>query len=801
MNRVDFEDILLTEIRSIVHSAKDQLPGFREDRFLRAYTFAKDAHEGQFRKDGVTPYIVHPVETAKILSSFTSDEDTLISALLHDVPEDTSRSVEEIEDTFGTPVAFLVDGITKLSKVHYQNNMEQRQIESLKKMLIHTARDPRVILIKLADRLHNMRTLQFVDKPEKRKRIARETLEIYVPMANLLGIQGIKSEMEDLCFKHLYAEEYEQFHESVRSSEKQTRPILEKTLLLLEEEFQKHHIEASFLHRKKTLYSIFQKLQSEKKDVSDVYDIITLRVLVDDIDDCYKALGIIHTLFKPKTGRFKDYIALPKANEYRSLHTTVFGLNGVLTEFQIRTQDMHRQAEIGIASLMKDHDKNDSEWKQRQFWVDDFLAVQGQEKNDQEFLEDLKGDTLEDRISTFTPTGDSIYLPKGSTGVDFAYAVKTDVGNHAVRLDVNGEEKKLISVLKNGDTVAVLTSEHAHPQYEWLSFCKTHLAKTQIREFFKKESRKTKINKGRSILQKFFDRAGLGLVDEISFSELQESLSKIIHVNFKNLDELFIAITEGSVDPLEVIGALFPDRHLKHIRRSGFFSSLFSRINFFRKKNTQLVELRICGIDRAGLLKDIVDVLSQFSLNISKVKGWNKTHGKGKGMVLVALELETFDLLNAICSHLEQIDGVEKVERVFFGKHLSFFLALFVALGFWISHPLLLQMLIDSGVIQNSFAVGSFLFAGLFMILYLSLYLHVATRRCFSAFRETNEMFFSILFLSLFALATILAELFYYHAYFYDWLSVVLGLTFVSLYIVFQIFQFWKIKKRLKMKI
>ncbi|MEK6616540.1 MAG: RelA/SpoT family protein, partial [Bacteroidota bacterium] len=579
--------------------------------------------------------MVHPVEAAKILSSFISDEETLIAALLHDVPEDTQTTLEEIEDMFGTPVAFLVDGITKLSKVHYQNNMEQRQVESLKKMLLHTARDPRVILIKLADRLHNMRTLEFVNKPEKRKRIARETLEIYVPMANLLGIQGIKSEMEDICFKHLYPEEYNQFYEAILSSEKRTHPILEKTIKLLESEFRKHDLHISLLHRKKTLYSIFQKLHSEKKDVSDIYDVITLRILVNEVDDCYKTLGVIHGLFKPKTGRFKDYIALPKVNEYRSLHTTVFGINGVLTEFQIRTHDMHRQAEIGIASLMKNHDKNNSEWKQRQFWVDEFLAAQAQEKNGQDFLHELKEDILEDRIFIFTPRGDSIYLPKGSTGIDFAYAVRTDIGNCAVRLDVNGEEKNLTSVLHNGDTVSILTSPHAHPQYEWLSFSKTNLAKMQIREFFKKESRKNKITKGRTILQKAFDRAGLDSVDEIHFSKLQKSLAQITHIDFKNPEDLFVSITEGCIDPLEVIGCLFPDGHLKNIRRTSLFSSFLSHIK--RKKNTQLVELRICGRDRSGLLKDIVSVLGQFSINILKVKGWNKTFRLNQGVVLVSL--------------------------------------------------------------------------------------------------------------------------------------------------------------------
>lgn len=790
------KDGLLEDIRSLSRSVHEKNPKFREKKFLEAFEFAHSAHEGQFRKDGTTPYIVHPLETAWILSEFFADEETLIAALLHDVPEDTSHSLEEIEEHFGTPVAFLVDGITKLSKVHYQNNMAQRQVESLKKLLLHTARDPRVILIKLADRLHNMRTLQFVDKPEKRLRIAKETLEIYVPMANLLGIQGIKSELEDLCFYHLYPNEYSSFHERIDSSEKKLRSLVAKTIDLLHCEFQKHSIDASIMYRKKTLYSIFQKLSSEKKEVEDVHDLVTLRILVNNIDDCYKALGIIHALFKPKTGRFKDYIALPKLNEYRSLHTTVFGLDGVLTEFQIRTHEMHRAAEFGIATKMSVK-KPSKDWKNHQSWIDQILG-QEQEKDTEEFLSNIKDDVFQDRIYIFTPTGDAIYLPKGSTGIDFAYAVHTDVGNRAVRLEVNGAEKNLTSQLRSGDTVKVVVSEKAKgPEYEWLTFAKTSFAKTRIREFLKKESRKNKIEKGKIILQKAFDRAGLGPIEEINFSRLQKSLQKSLDVEFSSLGDLLVSVAENTVDPLEVIGSLFPERKLVNIHGEGFLGSLLDAV-FTKRKTAQLVEVRISGKDRAGLIRDIVMILGMFSLNIVKLKGWHKTWGgRDQGVVILTLELQTFDMLNSICAHLEQIDGVEMVERVIFGQQIGFIFSAFATIGFWLVHPFLLHLFLQSGILENRFLISIFLLIGVFMIIFLSVYLHIITRRYFTAFRQAKSMFFGALFISLFALATVLGELFYYRAYLADSVFVSFAIISVLFYLGYQFLQFRKIKKNL----
>ena len=337
------------DIDAICEDVSKYLVGFDKSKFLKAFQFAEKSHKGQFRKNG-DPYIIHPIETVKNLIKLRADEDTLIAALLHDVPEDTGISMDQIQNLFGEKVAFLVDGITKLSKVYYRNDMEERQVESLKKLLIHTAKDPRVILIKLADRLHNMQTLEFVQKNEKIKRISKETLEIYVPIANLLGIQDLKSTLEDLCFKYLYPEDYEKLRSKIMSTFEKYYGVLEKMLETIKKELKKHEIQAKVTGRTKSLFSIYKKIISQNKTVDDINDRIALRIITKKKEDCYTALGIVHDLFTPRPGEFKDYIAVPKVNGYQSIHTTVFGLNGVMTEIQIRTEKMHIESEYGIAA-------------------------------------------------------------------------------------------------------------------------------------------------------------------------------------------------------------------------------------------------------------------------------------------------------------------------------------------------------------------------------------------------------------------------------------------------------------------
>ncbi|PIS03817.1 hypothetical protein COT83_04005, partial [Candidatus Peregrinibacteria bacterium CG10_big_fil_rev_8_21_14_0_10_44_7] len=334
-------------IGTVIKLAKEYMPDLDDERLLEAYEFARDAHGDQKRNDG-SPYIMHPLSTCAILLNYKVDEDTLITALLHDVPEDTNATIKDIEKHFGKKVAYLVQGVTKLSKVYYKHNMAERQIESLKRLFIHSAEDLRIILVKLADRLHNMRTLEFVSIPGKRLRISKETLEIYVPIANLLGIWEIKSEMEDLCFKYIYPTDYEKTRELVETSALQNDNILKSTVRKIQSVLKSKRIKAKIQARRKSLYSIFKKMLHTGKTFHDIYDLIALRIIVTNIDNCYRTLGIIHQTFRPKHKRIKDYIAVPKVNGYQSLHTTVFGIDGTITEFQIRTETMHLESEYGI---------------------------------------------------------------------------------------------------------------------------------------------------------------------------------------------------------------------------------------------------------------------------------------------------------------------------------------------------------------------------------------------------------------------------------------------------------------------
>ncbi|MFA7685751.1 MAG: HD domain-containing protein, partial [Candidatus Gracilibacteria bacterium] len=382
------------DLNAIVKSVLVYLPKFNKELFLKAFDFAEKAHLGQFRKDGTTPYIVHPMAAVQILISMDADQDILIGALLHDVPEDTKYDIHDVEQLFGKDVAFLVDGITKLSKVHYHYNMPEREVESLKKMFLHTAKDPRVILIKLADRLHNMRTLQYVDKPEKRVRIATETLEIFVPIANLLGINIIKTELEDLCFQHLFPSEYERLKTKIKDSNLRNNASIEQFIDILKNAFVKGKISMEISPREKGLYRAYKRICSIGKTIDDIRDRISVRILVKTTTRCYQVLGVVHSLFIPKTHSFEDYIANPKINGYQSLHTIVFGPNGIETEIQIQTEDMNLESKYGIASCF---------FKKKPLLIDDkkaawlmnVMEIEKKEKTGFDFLEDLKIDILQ----------------------------------------------------------------------------------------------------------------------------------------------------------------------------------------------------------------------------------------------------------------------------------------------------------------------------------------------------------------------------------------------------------------------
>src|SRR6266704_172277 len=454
-------------------------------RLAEAYRFSEAAHAGQTRQSG-DPYISHPLAVAEILADWHLDGQTLMAALLHDVTEDTSVTKDEISDTFGKPVAELVDGVSKLDRIEFQS-AKDAQAENFRKMLLAMARDVRVILIKLADRLHNMRTLGAVNA-ETRRRVARETLEIYAPIANRLGLDSLFRELQELAFSNLYPGRFKVLAKAVKAARGNRREVVDKILKALKERLPAAGIEAQVTGREKHIYSIYNKMIEKRLSFSQVLDIYGFRVIVKDVPACYLALGALHSLYKPVPGKFKDYIAIPKVNGYQSLHTTLIGPYGMPAEIQIRTQAMNRIAEAGVAShwLYKSSDAEINEVQQRTHkWLQSLLDIQHASGDPAEFLEHIKVDLFPDEVYVFTPKGKILAMPRGATPVDFAYAVHTDIGNRCAAARINYELVPLRTELKNGDRVEVTTAAHAHPNPAWLSYVKTAKARSQIRHFLK----------------------------------------------------------------------------------------------------------------------------------------------------------------------------------------------------------------------------------------------------------------------------------------------------------------------------
>ncbi len=469
-------------INQIINVFKDNNPGADDTMIKLAYDFAIKAHSGQKRKSG-EPYIQHSLHTAFVLAQIKADIETIVAGLLHDVPEDTEYTLTDIEKNFGKEIAGLVEGITKLSKIKYRGI--ERYRESLRKMFLAMAQDLRVILIKFADRLHNLRTLESLPL-EKRQRIARETLEIYSPIAGLLGMGRLKWQMEDICFKHLYPEEYKKLAYKYEVEKKfEHNQYIQKVKNILGAKLREAKISFQITSRFKHLYSIYQKLQTKDRRFDEIYDVFALRVIVADIAECYKTLGIIHSLWRPNPGRLKDYIAVPKPNGYQGLHTTVYGPDGKSTEFQIRTKEMDERAKYGIAAhwtyKMGEHDP-----KKQPAWVKEILNIQKETENTSDFIKQITFDVFHDRIFVFTPKGDVFDLPEGSTPIDFAYYVHSDIGNKATGARINDKIGTLDQELKNGDLVEIITEKNRKgPNRDWLKFVKTSTARGKIKQNLK----------------------------------------------------------------------------------------------------------------------------------------------------------------------------------------------------------------------------------------------------------------------------------------------------------------------------
>lgn len=637
-------------ISQIIKAASKYTPGLDEQRILDAYVFAEKAHKEQKRDDGA-PYITHPLETCMILTSLQADEDMLTTALLHDVPENTGYTLKDIEAKFGKEVAFLVEGVTKLSRVYYKHNMVDRQIESLKRLFLHSAKDLRIILVKLSDRLHNMRTLDNIQNESKRLFIANETLEIYVPVANLLGIWEIKSEIEDLCFKYIHPTDYAKMNFLVEQSAIRNDQILKETLRITKNIMKSKGINAEIYARKKNLYSIFKKMVRTGRQFKDIYDLIALRVIVNDIDECYLALGVIHQTFKPKPKRVKDYIAVPKINGYRSIHTTVFGMDGIITEFQIRTKQMHLDDEYGIAAhYFYDYSNTKKEkigeiFREHADWAKKILNIQKEAKTSGDFVDGMKFDIFQDRIFVFTPRGDVVDLPYGSNIVDFAYHIHSDIGDHLLSAEVNGEPVIPTTQLKTGDTVKIESSDKVTgPKREWLQFVKTGLAKTKIKEFFRKQSTRKNYNAGLALLEKELNLLG---IDELKKTSPKEESKFLKDFGVKSKRELIASIGSGDINVKNIIRAMYSREELLGTPPK-------------KKNNCYEIEINIIFKDRIGFLRDIAMLFSNLGVNISQIKNLGSNSNMQKYLSMT-IEVRSIEHLDSALMSVNLMKGIVKV--------------------------------------------------------------------------------------------------------------------------------------------
>ena len=539
------------ELQEILDKIKEYAPNTDTTLVEKAYYLAKSAHEGVLRKSG-EPYIIHPIAVANILVDMQLDIETISAGLLHDVIEDTDYTYDDIKEMFSKEVADLVDGVTKLGQIKYQSK-EETQAENLRKMFLAMAKDIRVILIKLADRLHNMRTLKYMPE-EKAKYKAKETLEIYGGIAHRLGISKIKWELEDLALRYIDPDGYYDLVDKVSMKRSQREEYINKIVKLLQDKFKEVNINCEVYGRPKHFYSIYKKMQNKHKTFEEIFDLTAVRIVVDTIKDCYAVLGMVHTLWVPMPGRFKDYIAMPKANMYQSLHTTVIGPEGEPVEIQIRTHEMHNIAEYGIAAHWKYKEgtmSNDEKMEEKLKWLRQMMEWEKDVKDPQEFLDSLKEDVFNSQVYVFTPKGDVIELPAESTPIDFAYRVHSKVGNKCVGAKINGRLVPIDYKLQNGEIVEVITSANSTgPSRDWLKIVKTPNARNRIRQFFKKERRDENIERGYEVLEKEFKRYGLPLKDS-SIDKFMEQVAK--KFNQPSVEDLIATIGYGGITPSQVV--------------------------------------------------------------------------------------------------------------------------------------------------------------------------------------------------------------------------------------------------------
>jgi GTP diphosphokinase / guanosine-3',5'-bis(diphosphate) 3'-diphosphatase len=534
----------------------------------KTYDFAAKAHDGQLRRSG-DPYVIHPLGVATTIAELKLDVPSICAGLLHDCVEDTSATTEEITKLFGAEISFLVEGVTKLGKIPW-NTKEERQAENFRKMLLAMARDIRVILIKLADRVDNMRTLDSMP-PEKQERIARETMEIYAPLANRLGIQWIKIELEDLSFKYLYPKEFAELSEKVSEYHRERQKYIDDVSKILEQELAEAGVKTQVYGRPKHLWSIHQKIHKTGRELEQLFDIVAFRVIVDSVRACYETLGVVHSKWTPIPGRFKDFIALPKPNMYQSLHTSVIGPRGERMEVQIRTSDMHRVAEEGIAAHWRYKEgrpfaeKGDDKDQKRFAWLRQLMEWQRDLKDPTEFIETVKIDLFADEVYVFTPKGDVKALPKGSIPIDLAYAIHTEVGNHCSGARVNGLIVPLRYTLRNGDTVEIITSPNQKPNKDWLKYVVTSSAKAKIRNYLRTSEREKSKQLGKELLERELRKYGYSFAKVQKAGDIDKAAETL---RTGSADDLLISLGYGKVLPADVVEAIVPENKRKEIQVS-----------------------------------------------------------------------------------------------------------------------------------------------------------------------------------------------------------------------------------------
>lgn len=553
-------------INDIINKQVSNYPNSDIELIKRAYYYASENHGDQCRKSG-EPYMIHPINVAYILAELGMDDETLCAALLHDVVEDTPKTHEDLVKDFGVAIAEMVAGVTKLGTLRYTSK-EEEQVENYRKMFLAMGKDIRVILIKLADRLHNMRTLKYLTR-DRQIANAKETQDLYAPLANRLGIYSLKWELEDLSFKYLHPEEYHEIVIGLDRKREERLKFIEKIQEDLNNEIKSQGIKAEITGRAKHLYSIYRKMQRDNKTLDQIYDLFALRILVDNVKDCYSVLGIVHEMYTPMPGRFKDYIAVPKKNMYQSIHTTLLGQKGIPFEVQIRTWEMHRIAEFGIAAHWAYKEASNQGTKKsvvvtsdKLSWLRETLEWQKNTENPNEFLNTLKQELFEDEVYIFTPKGMIKVLPKGATSIDFAYSVHEQIGHKMIGCKINSKMMPIITPLKNGDIVEIVTSEHSKgPSRDWLKFIKSSSAKSKINQWFKKAQRSENIEKGKDLIEKEVKKLGIKYSDLVRLEWLQLALDRY---KFATVDDLYASIGFGGISVNKLIARLLDEYRKEH---------------------------------------------------------------------------------------------------------------------------------------------------------------------------------------------------------------------------------------------